>query len=69
MNWKSVADYEVVRKTEVTMHEVLIQLDKLERNIRELKKTTLLDKQSLLWLEWLDSCRSQLQLTIKNKDK
>lgn len=69
MNWKSVTNYEVVRKTEVTMHEVLIQLDKLERNIREVKKTTLLDEHSLLWLDWLDSCRSQLTLTIANKDK
>ena len=68
MNWRNVTNFDTKQKFEATMKATNTIMDQMERNIREVKKTTLLDEHSLLWLDWLDSCRSAIQKTIQNKD-
>jgi len=69
LNWKSVVNFDTQQKFEATMKATGNILDQLERNIREVRRTTLLDGNSILFFDWLESCAKSLQLTIKNKDK
>jgi len=69
MNWKKVTDLEVIQKFEATAKGLETMLDNLDKNIREVKKTTLLDNKSLGWLEFLESSRVQLKKVLQNRNK
>lgn len=69
MNWKQVCNQESIRKMETIMYDISVKLHQLDKDIREIRRTTLLDDKSTAWLDFLESSRQQLQSVIKNKDK
>lgn len=69
MNWKIVADVEVVQKFESISKGLETMLSNLDKSIREVRRTTLLDNKSIGWLDFLESSRSQLVKTLKNRNK